>query len=407
MTPDAAPFSLYLNPTAAPPPVPYADGRRETIQSLSALADARREIASWPGYAPTLLCPLPGLAEAAGIGGVFYKNEASRFGLSSFKALGGAYAVLRILQQIVLERTGQHCSARDFADGLHADLRQGVTVTCATDGNHGRSVAWGARNFGCGCVIYVHGSVSQNRCDAIAAFGADVRRVAGNYDDAVRQAAADAAANGWHVVSDTSYPGYVDVPRHVMQGYGVMVEEVLDQLPAGVLPSHVFLQGGVGGLAAAVCATLWERLGATRPSVVIVEPETADCLYRSAVEGSPVVVEGDLDTMMAGLACGEVSVLAWDILAEGANAFMTITDAAAMDMMRTLADSTFGDAALVAGESAVAGLAGMFVASADPHAREALCLGSESLVLVFGTEGATDPALYAAIVGRPADEVGV
>jgi diaminopropionate ammonia-lyase len=249
-------------------------------------------------------------------------------------------------------------------------------------------------------VIYVHAAVSEGRCRAIEAYGAEVRRVAGTYDDAVRQAAADAAAQGWQVVSDTSYEGYVDVPRDVMQGYSLMVEEALSHLPEGVLPTHVFVQGGVGGLAAGVCSYLWERFEAGRPRFVVVEPVTADCLFRSGQAGRPVAAEGGLETIMAGLACGEVSLLAWDILSVGADAFMTIDDAAAASVMRMLADD-----GIVAGESAVAGLAGFLLAAGDSDARARLGLDASSVVLVFGTEGATDPAVYREIVGRAAEDV--
>ncbi len=401
----AHPSALCGNPAASDRAEPYADGERETILSNAALAIARSEIGQWPGFAPTPLVALPGVAASAKIGAIHYKDEGGRFGLGSFKALGGAYAVLRLLQKIVHDAAGETCGFADFAAGRYADVRCGVTVTCATDGNHGRSVAWGARTFGCQCIIYVHEHVSQARCDAIAAHGAEIRRVSGNYDDAVRQAASDAAANGWHVVSDTSYDGYVDVPRDVMQGYGVMAQEALAQLPAGVLPTHVFVQGGVGGLAAAVCAFLWERLGADRPRFIVVEPDRADCLYRSALAGHPVVVKGDLDTIMAGLACGEVSLLAWRILGPGADAFMTVTDSSAADAMRLLADAPHGDPRIVAGESAVAGLAGFLAVAGDEPARRALGLTAESVVLFFGTEGATDPALYAEIVGRRPEAV--
>jgi diaminopropionate ammonia-lyase len=247
--------------------------------------------------------------------------------------------------------------------------------------------------------------VSQGRRDAIARYGAEVRCVPGNYDDSVRRAAADAAAEGWHVVSDTSYEGYTDVPRDVMQGYAIMVDEALAQLPAGVLPTHVFVQGGVGGLAASVCAHLWETLGESRPRLVVVEPDKADCLYRSAVAGHPVTVVGELDTIMAGLACGEVSLLAWRILEPGADAFMTIGDATAAAFMRILADGRHGDPAIVAGESGVAGLAGAMLAARDARGRAALGLDRDSVVLVFGTEGATDPELYRTIVGRSAEDV--
>jgi diaminopropionate ammonia-lyase len=292
----------------------------------------------------------------------------------------------------------------DLTSRRYEEITSRITVTGATDGNHGRSVAWGAQTFGCRCVIYVHGTVSEGRCRAIAAYGAEVRRVEGTFDDAVRRAVADADANGWYVVSDTSYEGYTDVPRDVMQGYSLMVEEALGQCPS--FPTHVFVQGGVGGLAAGVCSFLWEKYATRRPRYIVVEPEKADCLYRSAVAGEPTPVEGPLDTIMAGLACGEVSMLAWRILDPGTDAFMTIDDAAAADCMRLLADGRFGDEPVVAGESAVAGLAGLLPAAADQNARQRLDLRPDSRVLVFGTEGATDPDLYRRIVGRaPADVV--
>jgi diaminopropionate ammonia-lyase len=196
-----------------------------------------------------------------------------------------------------------------------------------------------------------------------------------------------------------------------MQGYTLMVEEALAQLPGGILPTHIFVQGGVGGLAASVCAHLWERLGQGRPVFIVVEPDKADCLYRSAVAGRPVAAEGDLDTIMAGLACGEVSLLAWRILETGADAFMTVTDNAASAAMRLLAGFSqadapaWGDAPIVAGESATAGLAGLILAAADEQARLRLRLTPDSVALIFGTEGATDPALYRRIVGRCAEDV--
>ena len=383
----------------------YGTPQRLAILSEAALQQAAREIRSWPGYAATPLVSLGALARSAGVAAIHYKDEGGRFGLGSFKALGGAYAVMRLLQKIVRDKSGVAASATELAAGTYAETTARVTVTCATDGNHGRSVAWGAQTFGARCVIYVHALVSQGRCDAIAAYGAEVRRVDGNYDDAVRQAASDAAAQGWHVVSDTSYPGYVDVPRDVMQGYGVMVDEALTQLPAGVLPTHVFVQGGVGGLAAAVCATLWERLGPRRPCFVVVEPTRAACLFQSAVAGEPVVVHGELDTIMAGLACGEVSLLAWDILHEGADAYLAIDDDAAAATMRLLARPAGGDRAIVAGESAVAGLAGFLQAAAHEDLRAQLRIDGESVVLFFGSEGATDPALYAELVGMTPEEV--
>jgi diaminopropionate ammonia-lyase len=398
----SAGFRLFANPRAARA-APYAADGRAAILSLAALADAKREIMAWPGYKPTPVYLLPNLAARAGIDAILYKDEAERFGLGSFKALGGAYAVFKLLRKIVQEQKNVAASTFDLTSGRYRDVTSRVTVTCATDGNHGRSVAWGARTFGCRCVIYIPETVSEGRCRAIAAYDAELRRFAGTYDDGVRRAARDAAAQGWMVVSDTAYDGYTDVPRDVMQGYGLMVEEALQQAPT--VPSHVFVQGGVGGLAASMCAYLWERYGAGRPRFVVVEPEKADCFYRSAVAGRPTPVEGALDTIMAGLACGEVSPLAWRILETGADAFMTIGDEAAIDCMRLLADGRFGDDPVVAGESGVAGLSGLLMASSDADARARLDLHPQSRVLAFGTEGATDPEVYRGIVGRRPDEV--
>jgi diaminopropionate ammonia-lyase len=370
---------IFGNPRALARDAAYP-GELRSIQSIEALAPAEREIRSWPGYRPTPLVALRGLAAHCGVAGIWYKDEGERFGVGSFKALGAGYAVSRLLAGRVPRE---------------------ITVTCATDGNHGRAVAWAAQRFGCACVIYVHAGVSDARCGAIERYGARVVRTPGNYDDSVRAAARDARANRWLVVSDTSYEGYVDVPRDVMQGYAVMAREALEQLPQGEWPTHVFVQGGVGGLAAAMCAYLWETSGERRPLFVVVEPEKADCLYRSAHAGRIVSVPGDLDTVMAGLACGEPSIVAWSILEAGANAFMTISDEAALASMRLLARGASGDPAIVAGESAVAGRAGMLAA----RERGELQLDAESRVVVFGTEGATDPELYRRIVGATADEV--
>jgi diaminopropionate ammonia-lyase len=404
MTIAASGFDLFLNPSADRK-LHYAGNGRETILSLAALEDVRSEVTTWTGYAATPLIPLSELADASGVARIDYKDEGDRFGLGSFKALGGAYAVFRLLQAEIAKAGHPAPASRDLLARKFAAVVGAMTVTCATDGNHGRSVAWGAKLFGCRAVIYIHEAVSKSREANIAQYGAEVRRVPGNYDEAVRRAAADAAVNGWFVVSDTSYEGYTTVPRDVMQGYALMVDEALDQLPDGVLPTHVFVQGGVGGLAASMCSYFWERMGEHRPTFVVVEPDKADCLFRSAQAGKPVVVEGALDTIMAGLACGEVSLLAWEILRHGADAFMRISDEAAADTMRLLADAPYGDKPVVAGESAVAGLAGFLLASMDQSVCRRLGIGAQSRIFVIGTEGATDPEMYQKIVGRTAATV--
>ncbi|MHA3904643.1 diaminopropionate ammonia-lyase [Castellaniella sp. WN] len=396
---------LHLNRDASDASMPYPDSLK-SILSLAGFEQARKDIEHWPGYRPTALRSLDGLAQELQVSGVYYKDESTRFGLGSFKALGGAYAVSRLLMRELVRLTGKtDIQAQDLAKAEFKDKVANITVTCATDGNHGRSVAWGARTFGCQCVIYIHQTVSAGREQAIASYGAQVVRVPGNYDDAVRKAAEDAAAHGYFVVSDTSYPGYMEVPKDVMQGYSVMVQEALDQIGPDPKPTHVFIQGGVGGLAAAVCAHLWETLGADRPRFIVVEPDKAACLIESAKAGKPVAIEGELDTVMAGLACGEVSLLAWEILSRGANAFMTITDEEALDVMRLLANGCGQDAPIVAGESAVAGVAGCLAAAANPEWREKLRIDQNSRILFFASEGDTDPVLYRNIVGKTADEI--
>jgi diaminopropionate ammonia-lyase len=356
---------------------------------------ARAEITSWPGYAATPLLRLDDVARAARVAAVHWKDEAPRFGLGSFKALGGAYAVARLLAAELARRgVANAATSAELAAGAHREATGAITVTCATDGNHGRAVAWGAERFGCRCVIFVHDTVSQGRRDAIAAFGASIRVVPGTYDDAVRAAAEAAAREGWFVVSDTSHAGYTEIPRDIMQGYRLLAEEAATQWAedAGAgAPTHAFIQAGVGGVAAAVSVQLRARYGGA-VKLIVVEPEKAACLLASAEAGEPASIGGDLDTLMAGLACGEPSLLAWQELERGAYAFMAVGDDSAVDAMRALARRS---PALVAGESAVAGLAALLLVAADPLSRAMIGLDTASRVLLFGTEGATDPVLYA------------
>jgi len=241
--------------------------------------------------------------------------------------------------------------------------------------------------------------VSIWREKEIAKFGAKVNRIEGNYDDSVHLAAKVAEERGYFVVSDTSYEGYTQIPKDVMQGYTVMVSEVIDQ--SDEIPTHVFLQGGVGGFPAAVVSYLVESLEST-PIFVVVEPKNADCLFQSAFNGKPTVVHGDLDTVMAGLACGEVSVLAWKILQNHVSHYLAIDDSCIAKTMQLLASN---QPSIVAGESAVAGLAGFLIASQDNDLRSKLKLTKDSRILVFGTEGDTDEEMYQSMVGKSSAEV--
>ncbi len=380
---EALPFRCLPNPRRGAPGI--------VVLPNGGFRRARADISAWPGFAPTPLHALPAIAQEAGIAALHLKDESGRFGLGSFKALGGAYAVAGVLSA-ELARRGAALSATtaDLFAGRFAAETRTITVACATDGNHGRSVAWGAQRFGAACAIFVHEGVSQGRIDAIARFGAAIHVVPGRDDDAVRAAAAAADRQGWFIVSDTSWPGYTEIPRDIMQGYRVMAEEALDQWP-GPPPTHVFIQGGVGGVAAAVSVSARTRLDPA-PSLVVVEPERAACLLASAAAGALTPVAGGLDTVMAGLACGEPSLIAWQELDRAASGMAR--NAAAVDAMRLLARE-----GIVSGESGAAGLAGLLLAAGDPAARSALALGPDSRVLAFSTEGATDPALYARLVG--------
>tara|TARA_B110000116_G_C16600522_1_gene474787 strand:+ start:55 stop:831 length:777 start_codon:yes stop_codon:yes gene_type:complete len=249
-------------------------------------------------------------------------------------------------------------------------------------------------------VIYVPAHVTERRAQEIASFGAEVVRLKGNYDEAVVQVANDADANGWQVVSDTSYEGYQEIPSWVMQGYALMVEEAFSQLPETNWPTHIFIQGGVGGLAASVCGHLWESYGSKRPVITVVEPIEADCLYRSAQSGLPESASGSLETIMGGLSCGEISSLAWKILRPGIDAFMTVDDSRVGPWMRRLAEGRDNESPIVAGESGVTGLIGLEAVSADEMLRKHLKLDHRSQVMIFSTEGATDPETYRDIVGK-------
>lgn len=377
----------------------------DKVLSATACETARSVIESWPGYRASPLYQLDALAEELRIADLRYKDESRRFGLGSFKALGGAYALLRLLAQKIRSQSGQQVPDADIVTGKVAKAASAITVVTATDGNHGRSVAWGAKQFGCKCFIYMHEGVSKRRARAVENLGAKVVWTPGNYDDSVHRAAEDAAANGWFVVSDTSWEGFSEMPRHVMAGYTMMTAEINRQLPKDAIPTHVFVQGGCGGLAGAVLNHLWQTYGERCPRFIVVEPDRADCLYRSSKNGGLTAVHITKETIMAGLSCGEVSLLAWQILSAGADDFMIINDDLVAPTMTLLADGLAGGGPIVAGESAIAGLAGMIAARRDPALSKRLNLDDSSRVLVFGTEGATDPVIYQSIVGRAPEDV--
>lgn len=401
----AGTIEVVLNPNAAAPGETYGAALSRVLSAEGFVA-AYDAVSHWPGYRPTPLLALHGLARHCGVAQVFYKDEGGRFGLGSFKALGGAYAVARVLIR-ELKRSGiaDAATVEDLTAGRYADAVRGITVISATDGNHGRSVAWGARLFGCRAVIIVHATVSEGRRAAIAAYGAEVIRVSGGYDDSVRHAFAEAGKYGWHVVQDTAVGDYREVPADITYGYGIIAEEIAREI--GEPPTHVLVQAGVGGVASAICARFWQLWGGCRPKFIVLEPRTAACVMASIAAGRRTTITGDLETVMAGLSCGEVSELAWEILATGADAAIAIDDGLALDGMRRLANPLGDDPAIIGGECS-GGAVGALIALVDrPDLRTRLGLDHAARVLLIGTEGATDPTIYRQIVGRdPATVVG-
>lgn len=377
----------------------------KAILNLSAGHQARTRLSTWNRLSPhpTPAWSLSGHAASLGIGAITLKDESKRSELGSFKVLGAPNALIQLIQRRWPEHTW---TAAELFAGQHAATLREFVVISATDGNHGRALAAAAQSVGCRCVIVLHANVSMEREDAIAAFGARIVRIAGNYDDSVKEAERLARTNGWEVVSDTSYEGYEEVPRDVMQGYAVIAEELLENSPDEQCPyTHVFLQGGVGGLAAGIVSHFWERYGENRPTFIVVEPEQADCLTQSAAHGQPTRATGSTDSVMAGLACGEVSPLAWRFLQPAVDLFMTISDVEAEEAMRELAVGSFEDIPVVAGESAVAGFAALKSLLADPEWKDKAGLTDDARVLLISTEGATAPSVFERIVGRSHDAV--
>jgi diaminopropionate ammonia-lyase len=356
---------VVLNPCASRDPYSV----RETLVISRAHAEAARsEISRWPEYAITPLQSLSALAERLGIGALFYKDESNRLGQGSFKTLGGAYAATLKLRKL--------------------DSNKPVTLCCATDGNHGRSVAFAAQRHGCACVVFMHQHAPDLKEVAIASLGARVIRVAGNYDDSVRHARKTAEEQGWVLVADTSEDALDLTTRHVIQGYGVMVLEVIEQLEKYGLPSHIFVQAGVGGFAAAVAGVFADTYGVNRPRIIVVEPEGAACLLESGLHGAPSKVNGDLRTVMEMLSAGEASHVAWPVLRARADAFIAIDDARALETVCELSSSS-QDVPLNVGVSGAAGVAGLIEVLKHAEVASILGLRGNSRVLVFGTEQGT------------------
>jgi len=374
--------------------------------SLSVAESVRRFHQSFPQYNPTPLVTLDNLARNLRVANIWIKDESYRFGLNAFKVLGASYAIACVIGG----KLGIYEDNLSFDIFNSAPIREkltGTTFVTATDGNHGRAVAWAAQKLGVNAVAYMPQGSSRARFEAIKQYGAQTEIIKGNYDDAVHWAADQAQKNGWVLVQDTAWEGYEEIPTRIIQGYLTIMHEAFEQL-GGKIPTHVFVQCGAGSLASAVQVYLVELFGMRRPRFIVVEPERASCFYESMSinDGNPHKISGDLNTIMAGLACGEPGMLAWKILHSCADVFVTCSDSVAIKGMRILANPLAGDDKVVSGESGAVttGLLGCLVGDARyREIAEALKITQESKVLLISTEGDTDPDMYQKIVSGSAD----
>lgn len=375
-------------------------------------ARARNFHKSFKEYAPTPLHSLPALAAHMGVGGLHIKDESLRFGLNAFKVLGASYAVGRILAEKLhcpIENLGREALC---ADALRAQLGD-ITFATATDGNHGRGLAWTVQQLRQRAVVYMPKGSDPIRAENIRATGAECTITDLNYDDAVRLANKKSLENGWLMVQDTAWEGYEDIPRWIMQGYMTLTVEALEQLQSrGVsAPSHVFLQAGVGSFAGATLGFLACALGDAWPITTIVEPHQANCLYTSmmASDGKPHNTPGTLDTLMAGLACGEPCTTSWGILRDYASAAISCPDYIAANGMRILSSPLRGDPRIISGESGAVTCGILDYIARRPegaHIRRVLNLDTSSQVLLISTEGDTSPKTFRDIIwhGNYAEE---
>lgn len=388
----------YMNPNA-----------RKTASPRTATADfsatVMRRVQKFhqtlPNFEPTPLAGLDYLARYLGVAAIRVKDESFRCGLNAFKVLGASFALSSCLvPKLALDP--EKVTFNLLKSDEFRDLIQDLTCITATDGNHGRAVAWAARQLGCRAVVYLPKGSAGVRLESIRSLGAEAEIIDGNYDDAVRLAADRARENGWLLLQDTAGPDYEDIPIRIMQGYLTLFEEAFEQM-GGVRPSHVFIQCGVGSLAGSLQAYLVEKFGPQRPLLTIVEPTKAACYYQSIIagDGEPRKVEGDLDTIMAGLACGEPNRISWNIIRDFADGFVACPDGVTIRGMRVLGNPLKGDDRVISGESGAVTLGLVVSILQQPELaplKQALNLQPDSRILLFSTEGDTDPEMYRKIV---------
>ncbi|MBT3979906.1 MAG: diaminopropionate ammonia-lyase [Bacteriovoracaceae bacterium] len=342
------------------------------------------------GYQASSLVELPSLAAELGVGKLWVKDESTRFNLNAFKALGASYAAHKWMEQ-----------------NQQSQNPEGMTFCTATDGNHGRAVAWSAKKLGVKAVIYVPQNTVSARIDSIKSEGAEVVVVPSHYDDTVLQAASDASKNGWQVISDTAYEGYMEIPKYIMSGYSTIFRELESTMGTDSDPGvdYVFLQAGVGGLAAAASWYYGVKYQEKRPRLICVEPTDADCLLVSIENegGEMKSSNGAQDSIMAGLNCGTPSMIAWPVIKQMMYGFMSISDDDAKDAMKVLGRPVGNDQKIISGESGAAGMGGLLALMRDPKfekTKQELGIGVDSKILIISTEGDTDPGNYQRILNE-------
>jgi diaminopropionate ammonia-lyase len=371
-----------------------------TFLSADTVKKVRAFHKSFPMYRETPLAQLPETAKEMGLDKIYVKDESYRFGLNAFKVLGGSFAIGNYLAR----KLNKSIDEVSFSMLLDPEVKKqlgDLTFVTATDGNHGRGVAWTANQLGMKSVVYMPKGSAEERLENIRAAGADASITDLNYDDAVRLANRQAEEKGWIVVQDTAWEGYEEIPTWIMQGYGTMGLEAFEQLPEK--PTHIFLQAGVGSMAGAMAGLLSDIYGEDRPIIVIVEPNKADCLFRTAEanDGTLHIVTGNMDTIMAGLACGEPCSIGWNVLKNYADFFISCPEYVAANGMRILGNPLGKDDRVISGESGAAAFGAVAEIMKNPelaNMKEALGLDENSRVLCFSTEGDTDKENYKAIV---------
>ena len=355
----------------------YSFNKKEILNSLTSkeINDAYNSISKWEGYSPTPLLSLNKLSKELNLNKIFYKDEHRRFDLKSFKALGGAYAVEKVTKG-----------------------NKDIVVATATAGNHGRSVAWGARRLGLNCKIFISEFVSDARGKAMTKLGADVIKVKGNYENSLLECIKQSTENGWQIVQDVAWDNYLLVPKYTMAGYSVMMKEIFDQLENKQI-THIILQAGVGGMAGAMIAGIARYL-TNIPTTMVVEPDSAACVMESIKTGKIEKIDIVRESLMGGMSCGEVSLVPWEILKNSVKHCISLPDDDIAKTMKLLGNSSFSDQKIIAGENSAPGVISLITSCEDQSIKEKLKLNDKSNVLVFGCEGDTDQEMYQKLIDQ-------